>query len=45
MANHPSALKRYRQSQKRRLINSKNATQAEDPAEETEDRDRSEEDR
>ena len=25
MANHPSALKRYRQSQKRRLINSKNA--------------------
>lgn len=25
MANHPSAVKRYRQSQKRRLINSKNA--------------------
>jgi small subunit ribosomal protein S20 len=25
MANHPSALKRYRQNQKRRLINSKNA--------------------
>ena len=24
MANHPSALKRYRQSQKRRLINTKN---------------------
>jgi small subunit ribosomal protein S20 len=25
MANHPSALKRYRQSQKRRLTNAKNA--------------------
>ena len=25
MANHPSAVKRYRQSQKRRLINSKSA--------------------
>ena len=25
MANHPSAIKRYRQSQKRRLINTKNA--------------------
>jgi len=26
MANHPSALKRYRQSEKRRLINSKNGS-------------------
>jgi small subunit ribosomal protein S20 len=26
MANHPSALKRYRQSQKRELINSKNGS-------------------
>ena len=26
MANHPSALKRYRQSQKRRLINSQNGS-------------------
>lgn len=26
MANHPSALKRYRQSEKRRLINSRNAS-------------------
>lgn len=25
MANHPSAVKRYRQSQKRRLVNSQNA--------------------
>jgi small subunit ribosomal protein S20 len=25
MANHPSAVKRYRQSQKRRLVNTKNA--------------------